>query len=481
MTTHTRTTSHADDTSSRRDPNLRFLVYRKGAIDALFSGPLEQHGDLVDQDGSQRPQDFDLLVLDAATLSPLELARHAGEIRTALSHDKPALILQPTYAHKQKLSQTKEKLLRHRIEEGSVALLIEPRRDAAGGLRVALAEQFAGSGGQLTRTFARRRRDGTIKEGPVDTFQVAPAQLADIDVTPFINRVKRTVATLASGEKLPLAAGDSSPSNPPAGIPSGLYDVTPITIYNPITAGGSSSGGYTTPTGDLYLEGLVTIGVYYDNTSFNTPVQWLIIEHSGLWYTAGLEANDQTHIGWSVGMLAINGQNISSSTLVSRQSSPNNVNGQTQYTSGSEFSVGLSAGTDGLSANASYTISSSQTSSLSDWSVVQSDPNTWTFAQAVPYNGATAPGTFPSGAAGSSGVAALPPISSGSLAYCTQSVWAQTPATQTNVSVPYALPTQSFFTYESETGKSWQATSWCHSSSYSQTYAVDFSAAWPSS
>jgi len=454
----------------------RFLIYRQGKLEEVFSEHLLRHGELVDHDGSQKPQDFELLVLDGNTLTPDELARHTADIRAALEGNRPVLVLKPTLAHK--LVLAKAKILRHYMQDGSLALLIEPRRDKANKLRVGLAEQLPNATGRLTRATAHQRRDGTVREGPVDEFLIGESPITEAGLSRFIQRVKKVVAAGASGQVLALGDSDSSPSSPPSNIPAGLYDVTPITLYQLYSPTGGTFSGYTTPQGSITLEGLVTIGVYYDNTSYNTAVQWLIIEHSGLYYTSGLQANDTQHIGWSIGALQIAGQSISSSTLVTRQSSPNNVVNQTSYTSSTQFTVGVSAGTDGLSANASYSIGSSQTSTVADWSIVQNAPNNWTFAQASPYNGLSS--GFPSGAAGSSGVVGLPAISSGSLAYCTQTVWVQNPASQQNINVSYTYTLGTWFIYEYETGKGWHAHSWHGYPSYNPTYTIDFSAAWPS-
>jgi hypothetical protein len=453
----------------------RILVYGGTPLIDLFAVPLSAAGK-VETFSGQKAGKHDLLVLDAGSLSAADFHKASHAAKASLDANKPVLVLTPNENHKAVLAAAGA--LHTYPTSPSVALLIEPRRDKNGRLRLWLAEQYAPVGGHMVRTTGSGRKDAGDEVS--DSFEGATRSLPTItEIEKFVQRVRSAVTGLQSGQL--TADSSNGPSNPPANIPAGLYDVTPVNLYYALVAAGSASNGYTPPTGSLTFEGVAYIGVYYDNTSFNTPVQWLLIENSGLYYTAGLEANDSTHIGWSIGELAINGQSISGPSLATKQSSPNNVNGQTTYESSTSFSVGLSAGTDGLSANASYTIGSSVSNSVSDWGIVQSAPNVWQFAQATPYNGATPPGSFPSGAAGSDGVASLPAISIGSFAYNAQTVWQQLPATNVNGSVSYGFYLQAFFTYSSETGKSWSASCWNYNWNISQNWSLNWASAWPSS
>jgi hypothetical protein len=457
----------------------QFLVYSKNGLDNITKELLAHNGKLIAGKASPNGTPYDLLVLDGRSATPDDMKGFSKYALEALNVNKPVLVVGATGANKKILRENGA--MGTYVQEDSAALLIEPRKDAAGNLKFSHAEQFFGdnSNAKLVRCSA------AVKGGKVDPaggveLALAPFVPVAKDYAPFIKRVRKTVETLSSGLQLD-ASDDSTPSNPPATIPAGLYDVTPNTMYWAWNCSGTAQDGYTPPNGSIYIEGLATVGVYYDNTSFNTPVQWLLIEHSGLYYTAGLEENNDSELGWSVGEFSINGQNISSSTMVSKQSSPNNVNNQTSFTSSSEFTVGVSAGTDGLSGNASYSIGSSQTSTISDWSIVQSDPNTWDFYQTVPYIGQAAyiqQNGFPSGARTScNDPVPLPSISTGSLAFCSQSVYTQLPAAQNTMSVPYTFGTNSLFLYCSG-GYGYM---WLYFPSFGQTYAVDFSDAWPSS
>ncbi|MDP9191864.1 MAG: hypothetical protein M3P06_09210 [Acidobacteriota bacterium] len=452
----------------------RLLVYSSGPLIDLFAAPLSAAGEVDTFDGSQKAAKYDLLVLDAGSLAAADFEDGAVAAKAALDSNTPVLVLSPTDHHKSVLAAAGA--LRHYPNGDSVGLLIEPRRDAGGTLRFALAEQYAPDAGvgRLTRTEGSggRRKNDDAEE---DAFEVPGRPAPTItEMERFIERVRGSVAALQSG---PIEARTGNgPNDPPATIPAGLYDVTPVNFYHPISAGGGPKLGYKPPDGSLTFEGTAYIGAYYDNTSFNKPVQWLIIEHSGLFYTAGLEVNDSTHRGWSIAMLQINGEAISNSSLATRQSAPNNVNNETTYRSETSFSVGVSAGTAGLGVNTNYTIGSSVSNSISDWSITQSSPNIWQFAQATPYDGAQQTG-LPAGAAGSGGVAGLPTISVGSLAFDAQTVWQHLPATSDTQEVTYRFVTNSRFTY-STTGKSWQAFSWNYIYQFSRKYTINWAAAW---
>ncbi|HYR29759.1 MAG TPA: hypothetical protein VEU30_14920 [Thermoanaerobaculia bacterium] len=457
----------------------RLLVCSGGPLIDLFAAPLSAAGEVETFDGSQKAETYDLLVLDAGSLSAADFESGATSAKGALDANKPVLVLSPTDQHKSVLAAAGA--LRHYPNGDSVALLIEPRRDADGTLRFALAEQYAPDAGvgRLTRTEGSGGR-GKNDEAEGDVFVVPGRPAPTItEVERFIERVRGSVAALQSG---PIEAGTGNgPNNPPANIPASLFDVTPVNLFQPFTAGGGIKSGYTPPPGSLTFEATVYIGVYYDNISFNEPVQWLIIEHSGAFYTGPLEANDSTHIGWSIAMLRIDGQAISSHNLVNRQSAPHNVNNQTTYRNDTSFSVGVAAGTSGLDTTVTYTILSSVSSAISDWSIKQSEPNVWQFAQATPYDGAQTTGlpTAPTGAAGPGGVVGLPAISVGSLAFNTQTVWQHLPATDSSQQVSYDFETYSRFTFSDKTGKSWHAWSWLFTYPFSKTHTINWAAAWP--
>lgn len=415
----------------------RLLVAGNGALDPLFSSALSSLGALHLDPSAGKPEDYDLLVLDARSLPAPGFGAHAKNARAALEKNRPVLIVRPTAAHKKALADSGA--LHHYADGDSLALLIEPRRDLAGALRIGLAEQrhaiATGTLRQITIDDA-----GTVTAD--ESTQLAPASAVDQtadDVAPFFQHVRDVVERLAGGETIPVDAqadGFGQPNLPPGNIPPSLWNVTPINLYVPLSYT-PASGSYL-PAGSAIWQGLITVGVYYDNTSFSKPVQWAYVEHSGslsMPYNntthSGLIAQNDRDEGWSLGMLSILGNDISGPNLTSNQSSPNNANDTVSYTSSSSFQVGLSAGTDGLSGNATYEIGSSVTNDLTQWAVQKNGPDSWVFYQQVPYDGRDM-SSFPNGAAGHRGApVAVPSISAGDLDFCTQTVWIHSPADRT--------------------------------------------------
>jgi hypothetical protein len=464
--------------------DIKFLVCKGTGSTAAQIGTLALFGTRVDFDGTKSPKDYDLLVLDGPSLRGADFIPGAALARTALENDKPVLVMEPTDEQKKQLAAAGAL---HSYPNGDCyALLIEPRRDAAGTLRLALAEQSIVEDRPVTvtRALAKGGRDGSTVQGPADTFTVRPQrQLTTTDIDRFIKRVRQSVTSLKAGAIKTTQLDSSAPSNPPSNIPTDLYDVTPVNLYYALWhGGGTDQHGYTPPNGYTYFEGVVYIGVYFDNKTMNQAIQWLNIEHSGMFYTNGMVANDSNSRGWSVAQIEIKGDSISGPTLVTKASSPNNVNNSTEYTTSTSFTVGIDAGVgpDGgsIGVNASYSVSNSETHSVTDWAILQSSPNWWCFYQQNPYDGRTASGSFPGGAANGDGVAALPALSAGGFAYATSTVYQHLPATNTSSSVGFTYNLKSNFTHLDYGGKSWAASWWGYPNSIYKSYTIAWNRAW---
>ncbi|HEU4887399.1 MAG TPA: hypothetical protein VFV49_05890, partial [Thermoanaerobaculia bacterium] len=315
---------------------VRFLVVRGGPLGDFFETLLSGAGTLVTFDGSQKTEDYDLLVLDGGSLSASAFEKGATAAKAALDANKPVLILTPTTDHKDVLAAAGA--LRAYPRGGSVALLIEPHRNADDKLSLWLAEQYApdAGNGRLYRTVGGAGHDEDAAAATSDVFEVqAPSLPSTTGIAPFIERLRGAVSALKAGRL--LASASKGPKDPPPDIPSDLYDVTPVNLFYEIKITEHTNPGWF-PTGAVRLEGTAYIGVYYDNLH-NTPLQWLLIEHSGLFYTGGMEDDDEGGRGWSLGALHIEGPNISSQALATHLSSPNNVNGVRTYSSGTSFTV----------------------------------------------------------------------------------------------------------------------------------------------
>ena len=453
---------------------FRFLIYSEGTLDDILATPLSTYGDLVESDGSQKPTDYDLLVFDGRTVAPEALAKQGPKLQAQLEADRPFLIYRPTPAHKAGLAEAG--VIHHYIEEGSFALYVEPQRDASGALRIGLAEHFGvAAEGKVERTLATLRRDATVASEKTEEFDIETEETPDVlELAPFIERIRHSVHRLSAGQS--IEADTAATGLPPKDVPKELWDRTPINVYQAIHPQGAKADGYRPPQGKLTLEALVSLGIFYDDRTYNEPIQWLHLKHEGH-LTAHMVADTRDHRGWSNASLNVQGEDISSASLIANQSSPNNVNRQRQYTSRSSFTVGVKADPKGLWPSLSYSIGSSETATIRDWKIAQSTPNSWLFDQQVPYDG-DARG-FPHGAAGEHGVSELPEISKGTLAFDTQTVWVHLPADRKEKSVNYSYQVTSRFTWSERTGKDWKAWNWSYWAVPSRTFKVRFGKAWP--
>ncbi|TNJ36054.1 hypothetical protein FGF66_12290 [Chlorobaculum thiosulfatiphilum] len=459
---------------------LRFLNVSGAALPDLLAAPLGQHGSIVNYQSSmvESITEFDLLVVDCSAIPHHQFETAGQQSFSAIKANRPVLLFRPTQAHKQTLAQYG--VIFTYICSDSLCLLIDPTSSADGD-PVALVEHMGAiSEGMVERTLDVRNNAGQIETVRTDVFPVNKAAVPTIsDLQPFISRVQQAVHRRSFGgthNDVKASNDDQGPNLPPSDIPKTLWNCTPILLYWTLNPHGGTQDNFTPPQGNITLECLASVGVYYDNVNFNQPVQWLLIEHSGHLYTQ-INVNDKTNRGWSLAYMTIAGQNISSATMVSNQSSPNNVSDVTQYTSSSEFTVGLTAGTEGIAGNMSYSIGSSQSCSISDWKIIQKTPNSWLFDQQTPYDGTT--DGFPDGAAGSDGVAALPTISTSALAFNSQTVWVHLPATKDSINVSYTYDVQCRFTWSESTGTDWSAWSWRWHTWPSKGFTIAFSSAYP--
>lgn len=479
------------ETSTGTDP-VPLVIAASNLIEPLFAAALADLGTVTRVDGLPAA-DCHLLVIDAARSSLSQFEAQAATACALLERNCPVLILRPTRTHKRLLAQAR--VTRHYVDSDCVALLVEPRRDTAGALRIGLAEQYARVHGIATWPLSAGAAPDA-NAGPTldDIVVLASAPSATdpepADLVPFLERLRCVVTRLAAGDVLPLfdaTSGFAQPNQPDVSIPSNLWNTQPIAWYQPVGLGmpNSSFGdGSKAANSSALLQGLTTLGVYYDNSSYSKPVQWLIIEHSlslSLPYnpttTNGLVKQDSQDQGWSIGSLQIAGSNISASNLVSNQSTPQNANNVETYTSSSNFHVGLTAGTDGLRADVGYNVGSSVTNSISQWAVQKTAPDNWTFYQQTPFDGRNTT-SWPDGADGKKGAPVfVGPIAAGELDVCAQTVWLRTPA-DTATLQNYYLFQANFFWYHADHHGNLEMASW--SPFLGWNFMIDFGSAFPS-
>jgi hypothetical protein len=222
------------------------------------------------------------------------------------------------------------------------------------------------------------------------------------------------------------------------------------------------------------------MGIYYDNLTYTNPVQWTIVGNQGN-YSSDIVQNDGDGLCWSIGGFKILGPGLASQGDFSLyQSSPQSVSGQTTYTSSTSFTVGVSAGTDGLGSNASYTQTNGVSYSLNDWEITLTNDDSWNFYQQNPYNGESQ--SFPNGAESSGNPAALPAISTSALSFAAQTVWLALQPLQTTMPITFTYQVYPTCIIFSNTGLFWKAKFYYYTSyDFSQTYNLDFGPANPTS
>jgi hypothetical protein len=448
--------------------STRFLSYQKTAPASLVYRRLAEAGEIVAADGKQDPKGFNMVVVDCASTPASAMGGIVPQLEAALDANVPVMFLDPQEEHKKSLSPKV-----HGWSSGSsVACFICPVQNEDGRRVYSVMEQFAPQ--QVTAPMmaveAHRGPDGqVVVSDPVElAASTGPApELRPEDVQEFAADVTRTLRELRQ-QPIILAS-----TNPPAGCP---FWAAPYKIYQPVYVGGNGA-----PSATQYVSGTASMGIYYDNLTYSNPVQWTIVGNQGN-YSSDIVQNNSNGIGWSIGGFEILGPGLGGSTQGDFSlylSSPQSVSGQTTYTSSSSFTVGVSAGTDGLGSNASYTVSNGVSYALNDWEITLTNDDSWNFYQQNPYNGESQ--GFPSGAESGGYPAALPSISTSALSFAAQTVWLVLQPLQTTMQISFtyqSFPTCIIF---SDTGKSWHATFYYYTGGleFSQTYNLDFGPANP--
>lgn len=446
--------------------STRFLSYQKTTPSSLVYQRLAGTGDFVSADGSQDPKDFQMVVVDCASTAASVMDGIVPQLEAALDANVPVLLLDPQEEHKKSLSAKV-----HGWSSGaSVACFICPVQNEDGRRIYSVTEQIAPTvNATLMMVEASANSDGqVVVSDPVEVGASTAAVLQPADVEAFAADVSGTLDNLRQHGVI-LATG-----NPPPGCP---YWAAPYKLYASLGVGGGSSSA---PSATQTVSGTASMGIYYDNLTYTNPVQWTIIGNQGN-YSSDLVQNDDSGLIWTIGGFKILGPGLATQGDFSLyQSSPQSVSGQTTYTSSTSFTVGVSAGTDGLGSNASYTQTNDVSYNLNDWEITLTNDDSWNFYQQVPYNGESQ--SFPDGAEDGGHPASLPAISTSALSFAAQTVWLALQPLQTTMPITFTYqvyPTGIIF---SNTGLIWNAKFYYYSSyDFSQTYNLDFGPANPTS
>jgi hypothetical protein len=446
----------------------RFLSYQKATPTSLVYRRLSEAGEIVAADGSQDPKGFQMAVVDCAGTPADAMTGLAPNLAAALEAGVPVLLVEPQEEHKKSLADT----VKGWSSGSSAACFLVPVQDGNGRRLYSVMEQLAPRqiDAPMMAAEAHRGPDGkVVVSEPVQlagSTAGAPAELTPEDMAEFAADVVKTLKQLRQG---PIVLATSTP---PSGCP---YSATPYKIYAPLSVGGSS-----TPGGTQTVSGTASMGIYYDNLTYTNPVQWTIVGNQGN-YSSSIVQNNSDGIAWSIGGFKILGPGLGGSTQGDFSlylSSPQSVSGQTTYTSSTSFTVGVSAGTDGLGSNASYTQSNAVSYNLNDWEITLTNDDSWNFYQQNPYNGESQ--SFPSGCESGGYPAALPSISTSALSFAAQTVWLVLEPLQSTMPITFTYQVYPTCVLFSNTGKTWDATFHYYSNySFSQTYNLYFAPANP--
>lgn len=464
----------------------KFIFCGSEEVDDILQAPFKMYGGFTTLESCMEELDSgsiftkrnNMLIVDCGNYDSVsDFSSVTGYMKSMLENDQPVLLYKPLASHKRMLVEND--VVPACITDSALALCLMPQRDENGNLHVAMYEHW----GLLDAPACCERTLATIEDDnnkitPVERkiLNVQPSgHLTISDLKPFIDTLSDAMHTLVKEQRIEYTAGSSTP---PDNIPKTLWFNSPINIYATITPCGQPYEGFTPPAGRMVLEMGMNVGGYYDNLNYDLPIQMVNIVSLGH-MTTTMNDNTSDRRGWSIANVEIDGDNISSDEIVSVSSSPNNTSGSSTYTSGSEFNIGLSAGTEGLASNASYTISHSVSREISDWTDVQLDPNSWLFKQQSPYDG-TATG-FPGGAAGTGGVSNLPPLSQSCLYLNTNTVWRQHPASsRKTISISYKFNVTARYTWAKEHNSTkWSAWSWWYKQSNTKTINIALKNAYP--
>lgn len=113
--------------------------------------------------------------------------------------------------------------------------------------------------------------------------------------------------------------------------------------------------------------------------------QWVYFQTLGFWTTGdrGMNGTEYNHKGWAIGTVGMKVAQPAGFRTIDM--SPVNTNNQTQVTSSTSFQVNLATDAGG----GSYSVSNSETKTISEWGVTLDDLNKWTFRQYQKFDGTT--------------------------------------------------------------------------------------------
>lgn len=435
---------------------LKFLVYNKAPVEGIVFQKIQESAEMVEfLNFPGELVDFGMIILDGGSITGEDIAEQVSFLRKALEQNIAVMLVNGQQEHKKALS----KIVGFYNDTSSPAWFIAPVRDSRNRLFYQsneLLDPIGMAGDEVQRVEISRNPDGTVTMDDLVTIQFPDdfpePELLEADLVEYTAAVSDALVRLNSdlGLRSPLA---DIPEE--AIVYRHIYGIN-LTFR---VRGNPGSSGRVPPEGTHKFIGSAIIGAFFDNVTFNDqPVQWISIEIDGN-KSANLEKNNTAQRGWHIGGFEVKGPEPTG--LILNQSSPNNVTGKEDYTSSSQFSVGLKAGKDGVEADANYTVSNSTTRSINDWEVAQLNPNSWRFFQQNPFNATAGFSDAARDLLEKEGVKdAFPIISNSSLSVDTQTVWVAEPPVQGPRTFSYTFRKWQSFFWVFNPGGSSQGTYW---------------------
>lgn len=375
-------TGRPPDAQTTPEPEDRIEALVHGPVDSEYLTPFRDSLNLTTYDGSQKPEDFDMLVFDGDTHTPDEISEDKL-VRQALRKEKWVLGVDLTEAHKR---GGLEDILNASTCGPSLAYAMRATLDYNGRPAIYIVEDEGTS-------------PATITEGQPTTDSPSPTPSCE-DVAPQSLAPRKASAAFARVLLERLRSGNVEAQDvggPPSQIPSDLiYTTFNFTSTASKTANCSPRGCFRTQETEMSQTDTYTVFLQ-NKASAQGDFQWVLLDTDVSLLAAvndtfvnikGKDSSNWTNnyddVSYFSGAIDLSVYQAAGD-LSTQATSPETVNGQSQVTSGVSFSVGFS----GQDPGGSFTYSDSVTKNITDWKVTNETSNerpTWKFRSNNPFN-----------------------------------------------------------------------------------------------
>ncbi|THF85420.1 hypothetical protein E7T09_15740 [Deinococcus sp. KSM4-11] len=372
-----------------------------GAVQSTYVDALKPSLNMVQYTGSQKPEDYNLVLFDGDANSPTDVAAHPV-LAQALRAGKWVLGVDLTEAHKK---QGIQGLLHASTCGTSTAFAFHTGYDAHGRFQAHIIEPSRAESQPKETRLPTDRTDTPqpatkpTKPGQQACEGTASATSQSLKPDPGSPQVFARTLLEAIAKPTPLVRQDT-----PATIPN---DLIYANFYFTETFNQPLSGSLKGYPGTQHPNYTVnrTFTVYLNNK--NNPqgdFQYVLLEQDaaanpklssepfiamGTKWDSDWVIGSYDEAGWAQNRMQLSlSANPTDWTLVS--TSPDTVNGTTNVTTGVSFNVQFGANADGPNGSGSFTYSNSQSRDISDWAVSNLATNTetqWMYMSKNPVDG----------------------------------------------------------------------------------------------